>query len=57
MVFGDKLESWFEHAVVTVSSRRCVECGTPAAHGEVECPNCGGETTTVETTSYATDWY
>lgn len=57
MVFSDRLESWFEHSVVTVSSYRCTECGAPTTREETECPECGGEMRKVHTASYATDWY
>jgi hypothetical protein len=57
MSFSDKLGSWFEHSVVTVSSYRCTECGAPTTRGDAGCPECGGELTEVRTASYATDWY
>jgi rRNA maturation endonuclease Nob1 len=57
MALSDTLESWFEHSVVTVSSYRCVECGTQTTREEAECPECGGSLQEVTTASYATDWY
>jgi rubrerythrin len=57
MPFSSKLGSWFEHSVVTVSSYRCTDCGTPTAGDETSCPECGGELQTLNTQSYATDWY